>query len=58
MPGPPDDAPFLVASHEVLFADDEELLCDACGALVPRADDVGGFDLPGSGVYMWIPPSG
>jgi hypothetical protein len=53
MPGPPDDAPFLVASHEALFADDEEPRCDACGAALPAGDDVDGFDVPGAGVYLW-----
>jgi hypothetical protein len=53
MSGLPDDAPPLFASHEALFADDEELLCDACGSSLPAADDVDGFDVPGAGVYMW-----
>jgi hypothetical protein len=54
MSGPPDDdAPLLVASHEALFAPDEELQCDACGALLPAAGEVDGFDVPGAGVYMW-----
>jgi hypothetical protein len=53
MPGPPDDAPLFVASHEALFADDEEPRCDACDAPLPVADDVDGFDMPGAGVYLW-----
>jgi hypothetical protein len=53
MSGPPDDTPLLVASHEVLFADDEELRCDACGGALPPLDDVDGWELGGAGVYLW-----
>jgi hypothetical protein len=46
--------PFVVVSHQTLFAAEEGVKCDACGALLPAAgDDDAGYGLPGAGVYMW-----
>jgi hypothetical protein len=50
---PHDDEPCLVASHEALFAREDEPACDACGAALPAANDDEGFGPPGVGVYMW-----
>jgi hypothetical protein len=41
------------ASHEVLFQVAAPTGCDACGAPLPEADDDDGYDVPGSGVYLW-----
>lgn len=43
----------FVASHEVLFDEEEAVRCDACGALVAAEDDGDGYGVPGSGVYLW-----
>jgi hypothetical protein len=52
---PNDDEPCVVASPEALAAQADEPRCDACGTVLPPAteDDDDGFDLPGTGVYMW-----
>jgi hypothetical protein len=45
----------FVASHEVLFDEEEAVRCDACGMLVAAAEDDGdGYGVPGSGVYLWM----
>jgi hypothetical protein len=49
----PPDEPFVVASHEALFAVRDEALCDACGSALPAPDGDDGFHVPGAGVYMW-----
>jgi hypothetical protein len=53
MTAPPDDETFVVASHEALFAEGDEPRCDACGAPLPPTDDDEGFQVPGSGLYVW-----
>ncbi len=49
------DAAATVASHEgAVAAQADEPRCDACGAVLPPADDDDeGFDVPGRGVYVW-----
>jgi hypothetical protein len=51
---PEDAAPpgAIIAGHEVLFAQPDEVRCDACGAPVPPDADEG-YGVPGCGVYMW-----
>jgi hypothetical protein len=31
----------------------DEVLCDACGGVVPKADDEEGYAVTGEGVYVW-----
>jgi hypothetical protein len=43
----------VVASHEALFAAEDQVRCDACGAGLDAGDEDEGFGVPGSGVYVW-----
>jgi hypothetical protein len=45
--------PVFTASHEVLFEVVEADACDACGAPLAGSEDEDGYQLAGSGVYMW-----
>jgi len=53
MASPPADETLVVASHEALFAAADEPRCDACGAPLPASDDDEGFQVAGTGVYVW-----
>jgi hypothetical protein len=52
-PGSKPDEIF-VASHDVLFAEDAVVRCDACGERLGSGDDSGGYGVPGSGAYLWV----
>ena len=48
-----------MASHEILFQASEERRCDACATPLAEDDEQGGYleegyELPGTGVYLWI----
>lgn len=43
----------VVLSHEALFAEPDDVRCDACDAVLPATDADEGYDLPGFGVYLW-----
>jgi hypothetical protein len=47
------DAPFVVASHDALFARREEVRCDACDTPLAGDDEERTHGPPGAGVYMW-----
>ncbi len=49
----PAEETVYTASHDVLFEVAPATACDACGAVLPDAADESGFELTGSGVYMW-----
>ena len=56
MPGPMSE-PFVTASHEVLFDDEETPHCDACGAVFGAGPDqarseADGADTSGKGTYV------
>lgn len=44
-----------VASHEDLFIERGEMLCDACGGALDEdgVDPEGTYGVPGQGVYLW-----
>jgi hypothetical protein len=44
---------FVVASHEELFACEEAVRCDACGAELDAGADDEGPGIRGEGVYLW-----
>jgi hypothetical protein len=52
--GDTDQQPVVyTASHRVLFESVTRSVCDACGAPLPDSDDDDGYDVPGTGVYLW-----
>ncbi len=45
--------PVFVISQEALADQDERARCDACNELVVAEDDGDGYDVPGTGIYLW-----
>lgn len=44
---------FVTATHEVLFASETTVRCDACGEALPTEDDDDSFAITGRGLLVW-----